>query len=169
MFGCPPTVGLATLQQDEDLNSEMTNRQHGSVSQSSNDDLVALLSQFLTPVNQNSAISVKNSSLPDIHPACETPDSQPTSEISYRQPTSETQDSQQSSDVEASLLDILIPKSQSVSVEEHTPNEVHSLQYEREFKKCSVYFQTNSTLQACFDICIRSECIQRNIMQVAQT
>ncbi|CAC5424879.1 unnamed protein product [Mytilus coruscus] len=156
LFGCPHKVGiatspkptemLATLQQEKDLNFEITNRHYGS---------------FLTSVNQNGAISVVNSSLPDILPASETPDSQPTSEISDRQPTSETQDSQQTSDVEASLLDILIPQAQSDSVEDHTPYELHNLQYERECNKCSEYFQTDSALQVCCDICIRLECIQR--------
>ncbi|CAC5363748.1 RNF213 [Mytilus coruscus] len=105
--------------------------------------------------------SMVNRSLPDIHPASETLDSQPTSEISDRQPTSETQDSQPTSDVGASLLDILIPQAQSNYVEDQTPHEVHSLQYERECNKCSAYFQTDSTLQICCDICIRSECIER--------
>ncbi|XP_071181569.1 KRAB-A domain-containing protein 2-like [Mytilus edulis] len=60
MFGCPPKVGLAsspiptklleTLQQEEDLNFEMTTRHHGLVSQSSKEDLVAqdyLFHQFI--------------------------------------------------------------------------------------------------------------------------
>ncbi|CAC5387080.1 unnamed protein product [Mytilus coruscus] len=172
MFGCPPRVGLAsspipnemlaTLQQEEDLNFEMTNIHHGLVNQSSNEDLVAPVSQFLTSVNQNSAISRVNSLLPDIHPVSETSDSQPTSEISNSQPTSETQDSQQISDVEASLLNILIPQAQNNSVEDQTPYEVHGSQYERECNKCSAYFQTDSTLQICYKWLKRIKASQPN-------
>ncbi|CAG2199865.1 unnamed protein product [Mytilus edulis] len=142
-----------TLQQEEDLNFEMTTRHHGLVSQSSNEDLVAQDYQLVTSVNQISAIPVVNSSLPD---------SQPTSEISDtsdRQPIFETQDSQQSSYFEAALLDIIVP--QSNSVDDETLNEVQCLQYERECNKCSAFFQTDSILQICCDICVRSECIQR--------
>ncbi|CAG2239923.1 unnamed protein product [Mytilus edulis] len=163
MFGCPPKVGLAsspiptellqTLQQEEEFEFEMTTRHHGLVSQSSNEDLVAQDYQLVTSVNQISAIPVVNSSLPD---------SQPTSEISDtsdRQPIFETQDSQQSSYFEAALLDIIVP--QSNSVDDETLNEVQCLQYERECNKCSAFFQTDSILQICCDICIRLECIQR--------
>lgn len=55
--------------------------------------MIGLVSQFLTPVNQNSNISVANTPSFDMHPACETPRSQSTFETFNKQPTSETQDS----------------------------------------------------------------------------